>query len=235
MLLRRSSPQHRSLPRHRAVPWVGALALASLLGAACDRERDPAATPPPARHADAPADVPAPTAPRDDVEVKPPAPAMLAVGDAMPRIEVVDAGGARRCASCDPGPRLLVITGAEAARRDETVRDLDAIARFWSDNGLDAVIVLAELAAEGPRALADGAAEAARGEATTLAAAQRLVTPIATAIDAKPQPWAPTLPAGTTAVLVDRDAKVAWVGGGEPHWRALDQAIAKLLAVAPTK
>ncbi|MBK6916134.1 MAG: hypothetical protein IPH07_01920 [Deltaproteobacteria bacterium] len=223
----------RTLPRRPSFSQIYALAGGMLIGA-CDREHDPVATPSPARHADAPRDPstePSPSAVAA-AEPEPSESATLAIGDAMPRIDVIEASGARSCASCEPGPRLLVITGADAARQDDTVRDLDAIARFWADNGLATVIVLTDLGAVGAAPLADAQAEAARAEAARLAAEQRLGSTIAAAIAATPERWSPSLPPHTTAVLVDRAAKVAWVGRGEPHWRGLDTAIAGLLAVA---
>ncbi|MBX7080367.1 MAG: hypothetical protein K1X88_14315, partial [Nannocystaceae bacterium] len=140
----------------------------------------------------------------------------LAAGDVMPALARVETPPQSKA-------NLWIVTTLEAAQRDESLQDLDAIARLYQDNGLHAAIVLAAFdgSRAGPVPALDDAA------VRSLVQRRRLATPIVAGSGTAP--WSPAIVAAPTVVLARPDGRVHWIGAAGPSWAALDRAIVELL------
>lgn len=202
----------------RAVAWRGAACLrvgALCAAISCD-------------HASAPD--PRPAAPSTAID----APQTAAVAEEAPRdpsprdraadlvaLETIAApDGPVRCAACsnDAALTLLVVASADDAAVHESLRDLDAMFRYYADDGLAGVLVL--VSAESDRAI-DRAA----------ALRDRLRLAIDVRVPARVDAAA-RIAGGPLAVLVGRDGRVTSSATESPRerWSALDQAIVDALA-----
>jgi hypothetical protein len=230
----------------RPTPWKFLVPWALLATVACDEARGPSAAPPdaspavssatPVSSAAAAGGTSSATAEGTPTEPTPP-PDRLALGARAPKVASRAADGRTACGTCPVGDARLVLIGSpEAITRGDTWRDLDAIARLYGDNGLDAVALATGSQAGRLRAVDDVEATASRlGE---LRLRQRIAMPAEVALaqgnaDAGGFDELGALAADPTVLLLDRTGTVRWRGEVGPHWRELDVAIGQALA-APT-
>lgn len=132
---------------------------------------------------------------------------------------------------------MLVVATAATLADGEAWRDLDAMARFYADDGL---ATLAIVAGHRDGALVPGnAADAKSIDATR--SRRRIAMPVFAATASTEQARAlddvPALTADPTVVLLDASGAVAWTGTRDTSWQALDRAIVGLVAkpAAPTR
>jgi len=205
---------------------------ATALACACDAE--PVAAPSDER-ASLAAVEPRPT---DEPSPRPTAPARpspaqagvgpLASGTRAPAIATVD-DDAPSCAICafDGGPKLVVLGALADPGLDEPLRDLDAIASFYADDGLGAFIVLGEQDGELVRAPVDPSAH--RVDAEQLHARLRLALPVRVPARDPAGFDSYRVAQSPTVLLLDRSGTVLWSGIAMPRWRELDAAIRQAL------
>ncbi len=135
--------------------------------------------------------------------------------------------GKPRCAACSSDAALTLLVAAslddEAIR--ESLRDLDAMVRFYADDGLAGVLVLAATAHDPPIGPAIDRALALR---------DRLRLAMDVRVPARPDAVtdAAWLADGPHVVLVGRDGRVTFAAAATPRerWSALDRAIVDALA-----
>lgn len=158
--------------------------------------------------------------------------ASLRAGDRLEPIATVDAAGKPACTHCAAkGPTMIVLATATALAKDETWRDLDAMARFYADDQLTTLAVVAGHRDGG--LVAGNAADAKTVDATRRR--QRIAMPVfaaaATATaEARALDDVPALADDPTVVLLDASGTVAWTGTRDESWQALDRAIVGLVA-----
>lgn len=188
---------------------------------------EPSAPPPSGREADA-------APPRDSAPPGEPLRRALGKGDRLPPLAALDPAGAPQCSHCaSKGPTMLVFATATTLVEGESWRDLDAIGRFYADDGLTALAIVA-----GHRdgtLVAGNAADAQTVDATR--ARRRIAMPVLAAAatgtaDARALADAPLLADDPTVVLLDASGAVAWTGTRDASWQALDRAIVGLVAPA---
>lgn len=220
----------------RPIPWKSPVPWAVLASLACDPERGvPASTPAAASPTSDTAVVAAP--PSAPVEPAAP-PDRLAVGAQAPKVASRAADGRGACGTCPVGDARLVLIGSpDAIARGDTWRDLDAIARLYGDNGLDAVALAATSESGRLRAVDDVESTATRLD--ELRTRQRIAMPAEVALAKGSAELAAfdelgPLAADPTVILLDRAGTVRWRGEVGPHWRALDLAIGDALASPPS-
>jgi hypothetical protein len=219
----------------RPTPWKLLVPWAVLATVACDQERGPRAAPPDASPAVSSASVSSAAAtPEASPSAPETPPDRLALGARAPKVASRAADGRAACGTCPVGDARLVLIGSpEAIARGDTWRDLDAIARLYGDNGLDAVVLATGSQAGRLRAVDDIEATATRlGE---LRQRLRIAMPAEVALaqgnaDAGGFDELGALAADPTVLLLDRTGTVRWRGEVGPHWRELDVAIGQALA-----
>jgi hypothetical protein len=138
------------------------------------------------------------------------------------------------CATCSLSSRpILVIAAAiDDATADETLRDLDAMWRYYADDGLGGVLVLAPRM--GTRLGTPDDPGAAIERALARARRLRLAIPVhvpARVDDGGNRVWDEDYAVATTplALLVGDDERVAFSAAAPADWAALDRAIVDAL------
>jgi hypothetical protein len=144
------------------------------------------------------------------------------------------------CGPCSLGKttKLVVAAALDDEAAHETLRDLDAIHRFYADNGLAAVMVLAPR--DRDRLITPPDAGAEIGRALALRDRLRLALPVhvpARVDDGGNRVWDEYYAVDRTplVLLVGPDDRVLFSAAAPPDWAALDQAIVDALDHALAK
>jgi hypothetical protein len=137
------------------------------------------------------------------------------------------------CAACSLGKTTKLVVAASLDDGSETLRDLDAIHRFYADNGLGGVLVLAPR--EGDRLITPPDPRDAISRALALRDRLRLAMAVhvpARVDDGGNRVWDEYYAVGRSpmVLLVGPDDRVLFSAAAPPDWAALDRAIVDALA-----
>jgi len=140
------------------------------------------------------------------------------------------------CAACSLGPTTKLVVAASLDDDGETLRDLDAIHRFYADNGLAGLVVVAPRG--GDRLITPEDPRAAIGRAHALRDRLRLALAVhvpARVDDGGNRVWDEYYAVGRSplVLLVGPDDRVLFSAAAPPDWAALDQAIVDALGPRP--
>jgi hypothetical protein len=161
----------------------------------------------------------------------------LGPGSKLVALETIAAADAAPgCAACALAgkPKLVVAVAQDDEGTDEALRDLDAIHRYYADNGLSAVAIVAPFA--GNRLITPMDPRAAIDIALAQSRRSRIALPVhvpARVDDGGNRVWEEYYAVSTTplVLLVGADDRIVFSAAAPADWAALDRAIVEVLGV----